>query len=77
MSADLTPWFPGDVKPVRPGVYQRDRSGPYDGGPFYSEWTGCQWLVPAMSLERASKQTAVAIAQNGGRWRGLAKDPKS
>jgi hypothetical protein len=36
-----TPWFPGDVAPVRKGVYERDY-GPTDGI-LYSHWSGRKW----------------------------------
>ena len=40
MAPKLTPWFPADVKPVRPGVYQID--GPLCWGE-YSYFDGVHW----------------------------------
>lgn len=37
----LTPWFTGDQKPVRVGVYQRDLYG--EDVKAYSYWDGEVW----------------------------------
>ena len=63
-----TPWFPGDVKPVRVGVYQRG------GGvrPF-SYWNGLYWCCSAMSPKNAEdmgRRKLQSIFQ-AIKWRGL------
>jgi hypothetical protein len=73
----LTPWFPGHIKPVRPGVYERDLShGPY------ALWTGRIWLA----AKRTKTQARFCGVPSGYQpdeedpfnpsWRGLAKEPK-
>jgi hypothetical protein len=70
----LTPWFPGHVKPVRVGVYERL----YDeesGGPqaLRCNFDGLRWSV---HLECSGDKSHVSGYQNL-RWRGLAsKDGK-
>jgi hypothetical protein len=73
MSKKLTPWFPGSVKPVRKGYYERDWNG--DGNswrvaPDY--WTGTAWrdAYSVCLMEKVSRSV-----QNLP-WRGLAKAPK-
>lgn len=71
----LTPWFPGDVKPARVGVYERKtrRGMTYR----YSFWSGVNWML--------SGATPVIAADHGGgkstsqhdEWRGLAIDPRA
>lgn len=73
---NLTPWFPGQVKPARPGVYEREYAGP-PGGPWFSEWTGAQWLSPARTPLVASKQVTRSFTQDSVRWRGLTEAQKS
>lgn len=70
----LTPWFPGDVKPARVGVYQQfcglgDRIG-------YQRWDGRAWHLWAGSPEEAAgiNRPATSSAQNDT-WRGLAVKP--
>jgi hypothetical protein len=66
----VTPWFTGDVKPVRPGPYERL----YDEGTeteevFMSRFDGEQWFY--------DQCTNVPSAYQGLSWRGLAsKDGK-
>lgn len=74
MSAEVTPWFNGTIKPARPGVYERDYGA--SGAPWFAEWTGVQWLSPASTPRRASKQVTAAFTQWGIPWRGLAQEPK-
>jgi hypothetical protein len=71
----LTPWFTGDVKPVRPGVYQRRG---VNGRVYYSRWPGDNWLfglwyTPSdashLFLHRASMHQALP-------WRGIAAEVK-
>ena len=71
----LTPWFPGDVKPVRVGVYQRD----YSGTTFschrsqYCYWNGKFWSIFSFGpLEALEFKRQKSTLQNLP-WRGVAK----
>ena len=71
----LTPWFPGHVKPARPGVYQQ-RSGGTGAHVGYQKWTGAHWLQWCETAEKAEKVPfywkAGSFYQNDP-WRGVAK----
>lgn len=73
---NLTPWFPGDVKPVRPGVYAtRDPFGEWDGC-TYKFWSGRLWGYASLTVYDAygSKHLGPSSLQDN-EWRGLASDP--
>ena len=64
-----TPWFPGDVKPVRVGVYQRSGHGLH---PF-SYWDGLHWCRSTTSpkdAEAFGRRHVQSIFQTI-KWRGL------
>lgn len=44
MTAQKTPWYPGSVKPVRVGLYERDYGDPEDMDLIPDIWTGEVWL---------------------------------
>jgi len=71
-----TAWFPGTVKPVRPGVYQtRCGFGDIIG---YQRWNGRYWFYWARDARTAamSSQPCHHLRQNDP-WRGLTtKDGK-
>ena len=68
----LTPWFPGDVKPVREGVYERDyiNASP---GKFYCYWNGKFWGLygtnPKISMWYQDKPST----EQNLPWRGVVK----
>lgn len=70
MNKKLTPWFPSDVRPVRPGIYETDAD--VVTGPCYQLWTGQWWGFcsswPDYALEFKSDFQSP-------RWRGLASKP--
>lgn len=68
----LTPWFPAHIKPVRPGVYERDRIA--QGFAVYSLWTGRIWRAYKFSVNTAATEKKRSKFQNLS-WRGLAKKP--
>lgn len=72
---NLTPWFPGHIKPVRPGVYQTRYRGSTDG---YSYWTGKRWSNQCLDIEfchsHGDDWTYGAVQRK--EWRGLAEDPQ-
>jgi len=72
----LTPWFPGTVKPARPGVYQRE----FPTFVLFAEWTGRRWLAGRFTARCARVMCVVSNQQPSDpdctRWRGLAEEPK-
>lgn len=73
MTKKLTPWFPGHIKPARPGVYQRQFNATPDL-PLYSRWDGNAWRVSMSRPDVAAVVCSVSKAQVLP-WRGLAQDP--
>jgi hypothetical protein len=71
---DFTPWFPGDVKPARPGVYQR-KYGAFQEETGYSRWDGKRWYFRATTPEMAARDSTETINPHRA-WRGLAEEPK-
>jgi hypothetical protein len=70
MSKKLTPWFPGNVKPVRSGYYERDWTGDGNTAGFDPDyWDGDIWRLSKFGI--AWRQRAKALP-----WRGLAKAPE-
>jgi len=69
----FTPWFPGNVKPVRVGVYQQHCGmGTIVG---YQYWNGKKWSSWSHSVEGAilrSGSIACSDHQNDP-WRGVIK----
>ena len=72
-----TPWFRGDEKPVRPGVYER----------MYSSWTGrhdlvqfcyfdgSAWYMHGDTVEQAlSRTTHGATLNQSLPWRGVVRE---
>ena len=74
----LTDWFPGDVKPVRVGVYEVQDEG---GVGKFSEWNGEHWGLRTNILRFASDWSNPVYrgfkptANQRLKWRGLAADP--
>ena len=58
----LTGWFPGDVKPVRVGEYERL----YGNNPYIDKWNGQKWVYGP-----AGEECFTQIRP----WRGL-KEPQ-
>lgn len=66
----LTKWFPGDVKPVHIGVYERRlKSWTYV---YYSRWDGENWLYMCDTVDKAASQIIDSAHQNLP-WRGVLK----
>lgn len=75
----LTPWFKGDVKPARKGVYQREYGAGCRTDIRFSYWDGARWRWPSKeSAETASDhwRCRPPSAIVNLRWRGLASEPK-
>lgn len=69
----LTGWFPGHIKPVRPGVYRRRFA---DGGRLYARWDGLFWRIAHTKPEAAAKEVSRSPIQSSPDWRGVAKPTK-
>ena len=71
----LTPWYPGDVKPVRVGVYQRD----YSGTTFschrsqYCYWNGRHWGMYGTTVSSAKRWSYAVSGWQVLPWRGVEK----
>ena len=74
----LTPWFPGSVKPVRPGVYEAEwREGKaLSGGRYFNYWAD-SWCWGDDTPDSPHRCVMPAALQGEvKRWRGLAEEPK-
>lgn len=79
-----TPWFPAEVFPHRPGVYECDwREIDWMGGRYFNHWDGSQWFLGSYFLaEHKYKRwkykpiSAAAAARSLIRWRGVLADSK-
>ncbi len=69
----VTPWFPGTVKPVHPGVYQRMLNVEI----VYAYFGGKNWYVSSPSYEQAringKNADRVSAVQTSSQWRGVLK----
>lgn len=66
----LTPWYPGDVKPVRVGVYERLY---YDGErTCFSRFDGASWRAGWAGIYRAQDDWWPRSSYQDLPWRGLA-----
>lgn len=73
MSKEMTPWFPGDVKPVRVGAYQTD--GETGDPECFQHWDGTTWGYLAFCAEEAAPSDGFPSQRQNSKWRGLAKKP--
>ena len=70
----LTPWLPGEEKPVRQGVYMVDQSWPgEETQPVFSYWDGANWYPQDSEPDKAMRW--LCYGPKKGRpfkqWRGL------
>lgn len=72
MDHELTPWFPGHIKPHRPGVYELDFT--WSRERWFARWTGWEWAVPRSTPTLAEEQVLVSLVQDDLPWRGLAHE---
>jgi hypothetical protein len=68
-----TPWFPGKVKPARPGVYERM----FESVSSFALWTGRKWMVSHFSPARAAAEDLPSTLQEAASWRGLTKESRN
>jgi len=74
MSARVTDWLSGDLKPVRVGVYQKI----FCGDIVYAHWNGDFWGMftgPKSKPEDALRDAHCRSMAQRAHWRGLAEDP--
>lgn len=68
---NVTPWFPGTVKPVRPGVYQRMLNVEI----VYAYFDGRHWFNSSPSFVVAKRNGRfsrfISGVQNTADWRGV------
>jgi len=80
MSYKVTPWYPGNVKPMpdRPGVYQRKVGGKQsrNRGIAYAYWSGVQWSLYSYSITQAAREHVVSGLQARYPWRGVVFDDR-
>lgn len=73
----LTPWYPGHVKPVRVGVYERDYADNLKcRRPRFCYWDGIAWNCHGTTKEHAEIFKDTPSAYQFLEWRGIAKEPK-
>lgn len=72
---NLTDWFPGSVKPVRVGVYQREYSYGKSKGIHYCYWNGRGWGLGEHSVEQAMTHEIdfMVAPRQYLPWRGVLK----
>jgi hypothetical protein len=68
---DLTPWFPPEVKPARPGVYL---STLVKSEVYYRRWDGESWYTGNTTPQMAACEWIPV--KYPLHWRGLAHPPK-
>lgn len=74
----LTPWYPGDTKPVRVGVYERDWGADHALVKFgFSYFDGLHWCAGCTTPQYAAREGRVQGHSDHQTlpWRGLAFDP--
>ena len=71
----LTDWFPGSVKPVRKGVYQREYTYGKSKGLQYCYWNGKVWGMGEQTVEEAMTHEIVFMVapRQFLPWRGVLK----
>lgn len=67
----LTPWFPGSVKPARPGVYIRRMY--FGRNILYSRWSKGYWHLASPTIEGADAMPNHSPYQSECEWCGLAQ----
>ncbi len=67
-----TPWYPGTVKPVRVGLYQRDYGRE---GNYFCRWDGKVWYCGHYHTQIAAVDGDRSFFQDIP-WRGLTKEAK-
>lgn len=75
MAPVMTPPFPGNVRPARPGLYERRI---LDVATRLAYWTGARWTIGSQPDDLPSTfQPGDAGAARETSWRDLAEPPPS
>lgn len=69
VESQTTDWFPGEEKPTRPGVYQRDEEGTV----CFSYWSGASWSWNKKSANSALAFKLYPSSRQDLPWRGLCR----
>lgn len=72
-TAKRTPWFPGHIKPIHPGLYET-KANP-NSLIYYSWWNGRFWSSGFMNADTARYFRDFRANFQKKLWRGLAFDP--
>jgi hypothetical protein len=64
---EYTEWYPGEIKPIRKGVYQRSNNDII----LYSYWNGCYWCSGGDTVELALEFKRWRAVQQCTKWRGV------
>jgi len=74
----LTKWYPGHIKPVREGVYERNYQDKEGKPPcvLYCFWNGSWWGSFAMNSRTALEHPDAKSPAQDLPWRDLASDPE-
>ena len=72
---NLTPWVPGNTKPVRRGVYQRQYTYGKTPSVQFCFWSGKGWAMGEHTVEQAERhRDAFMVAPRQSLpWRGVLK----
>lgn len=68
----LTPWFPGHIKPVRPGIYRVW----WYLAPTYARFDGRRWMAGNHNGPADAALVVAPASCHPLKWRGLAEQPK-
>ena len=68
----LTPWYPGTVKPVRDGIYQRKSNRADPREIYYAKFSRGRWLGGYLNLQNALVCKWGSGTQSAP-WRGVSK----
>ncbi len=68
---NLTDWYPGSIKPVRAGVYQRRCNGVI----LYAYFNGHVWSMGSQALTDAMNLKIWIAKNQTSEWRGLDEAP--
>ena len=63
-----TEWFPWNLPPARPGVYERQNLS--TGMIYYGKWNGFRWMQGCLYASDAACATIPAVSKPWS-WRGL------
>lgn len=73
---NCTPFFSGDIKPVRDGIYQRTARW-WSCNVYFARFEGGTWYISSATAAEAADKSIASSYQShfGVKWRGLARKP--